>query len=387
MAKALCQTANSNEFRSIEQLNVSRQMRILDRYLLKEVAFTWGGVTSILMLVTFGTFLSGTLKDVARGAIPAQLLFSTMGLRSIETLTVLLPLSLFLAILLSFGRLYRDSEMSVLSACGYSRFNLYRPVAWLALPGSLILLVLALWVSPWAAKTSKEMVNEAARTISVAGLQAGRFHEIANNDGVVYVETISDDGDRFTNAFIHSERNGRKDVITAKHGFQYVDPDSGARYLALFEGFRSEGMPGQGDYRWMRFERNDIRLPESDDTRLVLRRDAYTLAELRATPEPANQAEIHWRLAPALAAIVLCALAVPLSRTTPRQGFYGNLIVAVLLYVIYANLLGMGKSWLQDGTLPIQLGLWWVHLSVALLTLWLLRGRRPRSQKQRGVIP
>ena len=133
-----------------------------------------------------------------------------------------------------------------------------------------VLLVLALWVSPWATRTSKEMINEATRTISVAGLQAGRFHQIASNDGVVYVETISEDGDSFTNAFIHTEKNGRKDVITADHGYQYVDPESGARYLALFDGFRSVGVPGQGDYRWMHFERNDIRLPETEDTGAVL---------------------------------------------------------------------------------------------------------------------
>jgi lipopolysaccharide export system permease protein len=359
-------------------------VRILDRYLVKEVALTWGAVTSILMLTTVGMFLSGTLKAVARGAVPAELLLSTMALRSIETLTVLLPLSLFLSILLSFGRLYRDSEMSVLSACGYSRINLYRPVAWLALPGFLVLLVLALWVSPWATRTSKEMINEATRTISVAGLQAGRFHQIASNDGVVYVETISEDGNNFTNAFIHTEVDGRKDVITAGHGFQYVDADTGARYLALFDGFRSEGMPGKGDYRLMHFERNDIRLPEAVDKSLVLKRAAYTLAELQATPDRANAAEFQWRLAPAFAALVLCALAVPLSRTTPRQGIYGNLIMAVLLYVIYANFLGMGKSWLTDGTLPMVVGLWWVHLGVVVLTLWLLRDRRAGRRKKPG---
>ena len=358
-------------------------MRILDRYLAKEVAITWVAVTSILMSITVGMFLSGTLKAVARGAVPAELLLATLGLRCIETLTVLLPLSLFLSILLSFGRLYRDSEMAVLSACGYSRFNLYRPVLWLLGPGVLALLVQALWVSPWAARTSKELINEATRTISVAGLQPGRFHQIASNDGVIYVETISEDGDRFTNAFIHTERDGRKDVITAAHGFQYVDPATDARYLALFDGFRSEGVPGQGDYRWMHFERNDIRLPESEDKTLVLKRDALTLAELSVGADRANAAEIHWRLAPALAAIVLCALAVPLSRTTPRQGIYGNLIVAVLIYVIYANFLGMGKSWLVDGTLPIAVGLWWVHLGVVALTLWLLRDSLWQLWKQR----
>ena len=357
-------------------------MLILDRYLVKEVAFTWVAVTSVLMLTTVGMFLSGTLKEVARGVVPADLLLSTMGLRCIETLTVVLPLSLFLSILLSFGRLYRDSEMSVLSACGYSRFNLYRSVTWLAVPGSLALLVLALWVSPWASRTSKEMIKEATRTISVAGVQAGRFHQIARNDGVVYVETISEDGDSFTNAFIHTERDGRKDVITAAHGFQYLDPETGERYLALFEGFRSEGVPGQGDYRWMRFERNDIRLPQTEDKGLVLKRAAYTLAELRATSDLANKAEIQWRLAPALAAIVLCALAVPLSRTTPRQGVYGNMIVAVLLYVVYVNLLGIGKSWLVDRTLPIAMGLWWVHLCVILLTFWLLRDHLSRHRKR-----
>jgi lipopolysaccharide export system permease protein len=350
---------------------------------MREIGITWLAVTAILTLITLGLFLGDTLSDVARGTLPAQLLFATFGLRSVESFTVLLPLSLFLSIMLALGRLYRDSEMAVLSACGVSRFNLYRPLFRLLVPLCIALLVMGLWVSPWALRTAKTMLRVATQSISVAGLQAGRFHEIAANDGVVYVETLSREG-AFTNAFIHTERQGRKDVITAKRGYQYTDEQTGARYLALLDGFRSEGVPGQADYRWMHFARNDVRLPDREDNGVVLKHGARTLAQLTDDPQPPDYAELHWRLAPAMAALVLAVLAVPLSRTTPRQGYYGNLVMAILIYVIYANVLAVGRSWLERGELNPWFGLWWVHGLVLITALVLLRNR---VQRRRSPAP
>jgi lipopolysaccharide export system permease protein len=287
--------------------------------------------------------------------------------------------------MLALSRFYRDSEMAVLSAFGVSRFDLYRPLIWLVVPGCVLLLILAMWVSPWALRTNKTMINDAKRDVSVAGLQAGKFHQIATNDGVVYVESISEDGVHFSNAFIHTERNDRKDVVTARSGYQYEDEISGARFLALFDGFRSEGIPGQADYRWMHFARNDIRLPviEGDDD-FVLKIGALTLAELEDRPANIQWAEWHWRLAPAMAALVLTLLAVPLSRSSPRQGYYGNLIVAILAYVIYANLLAVSKSWLEAGQLSGAIGLWWVHSLVILAAGLMLRN--PLASKRRRVL-
>ena len=360
----------------------SRPMRILDQYLLREIARSLLAVTIILLLTTVGLFLGDTLADVARGRVPAELLLSQLGLRSVEALSVLVPLSVFLGIMLSLGRLYRDSEMVVMSACGVSRAYPYRPLVRIVLPTMALLLVLGLWVSPWAQRTAKEMVADAAARVTVAGLQPGRFQPIAARDSVVYVESVDPDG-VFHNAFLHIDRDGRKDIVTAREGFQYQDPDTGARYLALLDGLRSEGVPGQADFRMMRFERNDVRVPDPEEGQAGLKHGALPLAELLEDTGPAEWAELHWRLAPALALLALTALAVPLSHTRPREGYYGNLVLGVLVYIVYANLLALGRSWLDKGDLPPWVGLWWLP-AIALVAAVLLirpprRQRRPRA--------
>jgi len=301
-------------------------VRIIRGYLIREIILSFLAVGFILLLTTVGLFFGDILADVAAGRVPAALLFSQVGLRSIETLTILLPISLFLAIMLSFGRMSRDSEMIALRALGYGHRQLIRPIAYLAVPLAVLMLVVGLWVSPWAIRSAKVAVKQASQEMSVSGLQPGRFHVFAARDSVVYVEEIQSPDSGFSHAFIHSEKEGRKDVVTAQSGFQYQDPETGARYLALVDGFRSEGVPGRGDYRLMRFARNDVRLPDPVETDKELKRKAWLLEDLLQDSDPLNLAEIHWRVAPACSVLVLCFLALPLSRSKPRQGYYGNLI-------------------------------------------------------------
>ncbi len=360
-------------------------MGIADRYLLRVVGLTWLGVLAILLCLTVGLAVGDTLSDVARGRVPSDLLMTQLGLNTIEGSTILLPLSLFLGIILGFGRLYRDQELTVLAACGMGQFSLFRSLAWLAVPLLLVMTVLSMWVSPWALRTSKSLLAAAASEMSVSGLQEGRFHEFASGGSVVYVAGLLPDGG-FRNAFIHVDREGRKDIVTAASGFQYQDAD-GARYLALVDGERSEGVPGEGDYRWMKFARNDIRMPDPGEQQVITKFGALPLAEVLAGDSPHHHAELHWRMAPVAALAVLILLAVPLSRTTPRKGYFGNMVMAIMIYVTYANLLAIGTSWLEDDPPWRSLGLWWIHLSGVGLALWLLRNRHRRPGRAgRAVI-
>lgn len=351
-------------------------MGIADRYLLRVVTLTWLGVLAVLLCVTVGLAVGDTLADVARGRVPSDLLVTQLGLKTLEGSIILLPLSLFLGIILAFGRLYRDQELTVLAACGLGQRGLYRPLAGLVIPLLIAITVLALWVAPWALRTSKTLLAKAASEMSVAGLQAGRFHEFASGGSVVYVGGLEADG-TFTDAFIHIDRDGRKDIVTADSGFQYQDAN-GARYLALKDGERSEGVPGQGDYRWMKFARNDIRLPEPGEQQVITKLGALPLGEVMSGNSPHHYAEFHWRVAPIAALLVLTLLAVPLSRTTPRRGYFGNLVLAIMIYVTYANLLAIGTAWLEDDPPWRAAGLWWVHLAGFSLALWLLRNRHRR---------
>lgn len=355
-------------------------MKVLDRYLLRETARSLAALVTLLFLVTVGLYLGETLTEIASGAVPADLLLNLLALKSLEALSILLPLAMFLATVLTLGRLYRDSEMVVMSACGYGRVRTIAPVARLAVPLAVLLLVHGLWVSPWADRTAREQIAQASADVSVAGLQPGRFQPIAARNSVFYVEALDREG-RFRNAFVHMDRGGRKDIVTARRGYQTVDPATGARYVVLLDGLRSEGVPGEADFRMVSFARNDIRLPDPPEVEARLKLSALTLAELVAAGGPAEWGELHWRLAPCLATLALAALAVPLARTRPREGYYGNLVLAVLAYVAYFNLLALGRAWLEADQLPRALGLWWLPFATLLLAAGLLRPgmRRPRA--------
>lgn len=367
-------------------------LRILDRYLLRELMASFLAVTAVLLLITLGDTLIAVLNQIASGRVPAELLVALVALRAVDGLNVLLPLAAFLGVLLAFGRLYRDSEMAVLAASGFSLRQVFRALALMLLPIAAVLGALAFWIAPAAVRLSQQMIDEANRSLLIAGLEPGRFVALPGREGVIRVGGMSPSGAQFEHMFVESERinddgSTRIDIVTARSGELYRDTAGGDRYLALHDGFRVEGRPGQDDFRLLRFARNDIRLAENDtvDNSDAVQRSAPT-GELWTSSKPVQQAELHWRLAPMVSVLVLGLLALPLARTHPRQPRYGGIIIAVLAYILYANSLALGRSWMVQGELPMAWGFWWIYVPTALIAVWLIRrsGRLPVPRSARG---
>jgi lipopolysaccharide export system permease protein len=372
------------------------RLRIVDRYLLRELGSNFLGATFILLLIVVGTAVADLLAKIARGRIPADLLFTLIALRSVDALTVLMPLAVFLGVLLAYGRLWRDSEMAVLQSSGLDLGGVARPLALLIVPTRFLLATISFWLAPAAVRLSQTLLEEANRSLIIAGLEPGRFIELPGKDGEIYVGEMSSDGTEFKRMFVENERvindannkdNGktRIDVITATHGYLYHDADGVGRYLALLDGFRVEGTLGQDDYRLMRFERNDIKLPdnESDDNDTAAKRSAPTRVLFRNPDDPVMRAEIHWRLAAPLSALVLTLLALPLSKSSPREPRYARLLVAVLAWWVFNTGLGLGRSWISQGKLAPGFGFWWVYLPTIAMAAWLIlkSQRMPRVKK------
>lgn len=364
-------------------------LRIIDRYLLRELGFSFLGVTVVLLLISIGETLIAVLNQVARGRVPADLLVAMISLRAVDSLNVLLPLAVFLGVLLAYGRLYRDSEMSVLSASGLDIRGLMRPLALLVVPIAVVLALIAFWVAPAAVRFSQHLVDEANRSLLIAGLEPGRFVSLPGREGIIYVGDMSPEGSKFTRMFVESEQldadgTSQINIITARGGELYRDTSGGDRFLALTDGFRVEGTPGQDDFRLLRFQRNDIKLADNDavDSSEAVKRAAPS-GELWGSEEPLQRAELHWRLAPVISVFVLALMALPLSRSNPRQPRYASLIVAVLGYIIYANFLALGRVWMVHGKVPMSVGLWWVYVPAILIALWLIqRNQRLRPRKK-----
>jgi lipopolysaccharide export system permease protein len=371
------------------------RLRIVDRYLVRELATNFLGATFILLLIVVGTAVADLLAKIARGKIPPDLLFKLIALRSVDALTVLMPLAVFLGVLLAYGRLWRDSEMAVLQSSGLDLGGLARPLALLIVPTMIALGTISFWLAPAAVRLSQTLLEEANRSLIIAGLEPGRFIELPGKDGEIYVGEMSSDGTEFKRMFVESERietaegkdkgKTKVDVITATHGFLYHDADGVGRYLALMDGFRVEGKLGEDDYRLMRFARNDIKLPdnENDDNDTAAKRSAPTRVLWRTPDDPIMRAELHWRLAAPLSALVLVLLALPLSKSSPREPRYARLLIAVLTWWVFNTGLGLGRSWISQGKLAPGFGFWWVYIPTIALAAWMIwrSQRMPRAKR------
>jgi len=342
----------------------------LDRYLSSEIARSVLAALVVLGMVSLGGVFADLLGEMARGKVPPSLLLSQMGLRLVRYLPLILPLALLLGYLLALGRLYRDSEMHVLSAAGVGPRRLLRPVLMVALPALAVIAFSSLWLGPWADRMARAMVVEANKNLLVAGLEPGRFTPMSNG-GVAYAGSMTSDGTRLGRVFVYRQRGERMDVATARSGELYRE--HGARVLALLDGFRVEG-PAAGtglDYRLMRYARNEMQLPRADDTRASDDPAFKPTVALLQDRSPASAAQLHWRIAPPLLALAFVLLSVPLSRSSPRQARYGSVLLAFMAYLVSIFLMILGTQWLTEGRLPAAAGLWWLLLPMLALSVWL----------------
>ncbi|MBE0511007.1 MAG: LPS export ABC transporter permease LptF [Chromatiales bacterium] len=361
---------------------------IIQRYLLREIALSFLAVSLVLGLM----FLSGTfvrlLAETLEGRYPANLLFSLFALRSLGSMVLLLPFALFMAVMITLGRFYRDSEMAVLSACGFGPLQLFRTVALAAVSGAVLVGGLSLWVAPWAETRSAMVVAEAGARVGVEGIMPGQFNTLPGGS-VVYVEHIDAASKQLQGVFavLHSE--GQQHQLSAARGREYLEPSSGDRYLLLEDGYRYEGQHGQAAFRIMYFVEHGIRIQERAVAPAAQRRSGSSSLELWRSGGAADQIELQWRLAMPLTTLILALLAVPLSRSSPRQGRLLGLFLGVVVYMAYNNALSIGRSMLNAGDLPLWFGLWWVHLLAAALIAWLLWRQlnmpAPRRSTRRGV--
>jgi lipopolysaccharide export system permease protein len=356
-------------------------LRVLDRYLTREVGQTWLTVTLVLLAILISNQFARILGDAASGKLPKDAVFTLLGLTSLNYLTILIPLALFLSVMLALGRLYKDSEMSAMIACGVGPMQIYRPLMRLTLVVAVVVGAMSMVAAPWALRQVEQIKDGAEREAQIDALGAGQFR---SNGGVVfYAEGRTADG-QLSNVFLERVREGRVEAVVARRAEQKNDAARGLSVMVLYDGRRYEGVPGQSSFRIVDFAEHGIPIAFASRDDRAVSVEAMPLAQLAAMPGPEASAQWHWRLAAPVSTLFLVALAVPLSRTRPRQGRYGKLAVAILVYIVYANLMGAGRAWLEDGALPGVVGLWWVHLLVGAFAAYLLismygsrRVRRP----------
>jgi lipopolysaccharide export system permease protein len=343
--------------------------RILDRYVLREVLTSWVVVTGVLLIILLTNQMARVLARAAENQYPRQVVLELIGLGALQDLSILMPIGLLLGVMLAFGRLYHDSEVTAALACGVGAGRLYWPVTLLAAVVTLALAWLTLDLGPQAVVRSLSLRSAALRAGQFAPISPGHFRVFGGSSGaVVYAEGLARDGS-LSHVFVEREYDGRVQVAVADRARHAVAADGRTHTLTLYHGERIEGVPGSAEFRIVHFAEHviPVEVPKLADEVIAL--EAVPTRELLQSSDPAARAELHWRVALPIMCIVLTLLAVPLSRLRPRQGRFARVWLAVLIYLLYSNLISAGKVWIARGTLPEPLGLWWVHATVVLLAL------------------
>lgn len=341
---------------------------IIERFLARDFLVTQAAVTAVLMLVIIGGVLGRVLRDVAEGRIPLDVLPALVAFGSIKALMLLWPVGLFLAFLLVLGRLQRDSELVAMQAGGVSFARIYRAIFLVAGPSSLLLLFLMSFAVPQVESMVDRLRDQAQLRSDLVGITPGRFLRSRVGDQVFFAERFSPDREALLNVFIYHENKGEAQVTVAARAIAEVAGDS--RYLILEDGHRYVGVPGEGNFQMLDFDRLRMQVPDPTLIQPRWNQDSLPTGVLwERRNERWYRAELEWRMALPISVLMLALIALPLGLSPPRSGRYARIPLAIVTYVVYANFMIMGKSWLSAGQLPLWVGLWWVH--VIPLTVWL----------------
>jgi lipopolysaccharide export system permease protein len=252
-----------------------------------------------------------------------------------------------------------------------------RPLFNLLLPVTAVLLFIGLFLSPAAASTVQQKLEDAFRNAAEWGLQTGKFHVLKGGDLVLYVEAVEKDGRTLRHVFIQQKQDDREQVWNAEKGYYWLDRDTGNRYLTLENGQITEGGDASLDFGIISFSRNDLKLPQPENQSKSVALEARSSHEILFSADPGDIAEIQWRISSAIAAIVMGLLAIPLAHSAPGEGRGGRALMGILAYTVYANLIYMSRSWIAEGAIPAILGMWWIHVLVLIVALvWLQRQGR-----------
>jgi len=348
-------------------------------------------VFSTLLVVWLSVLLVRLLGDAAGGSIGADVVFGLATFSSITALPVILSVSLFIAVLTTVTRNFRESEMVVWFASGLSLKDWIGPVMRLAVPAAMLIAFLTLFASPWAYRQIAEYRQRYEQRSDLSKVTAGQFIETENGARVFFAEDPVNEGDELGKVVARINDEGWLSVVTANSA-RVETQDNGDRFLVLSQGHRYDLKPGQTEFRLLDFQRYGFRLEgEGDTTPEALRAQAESQIKARPTQQLFNDnndnadSQIMWRLALPLAALNLALLAIPLGAVNPRLGRSGDVLIAGLVGLLYMNLINLSRGWIGTGQLNFYLGIWLVHaifLALMVFMMWRkLRIRPPKSPK------
>ncbi len=354
---------------------------IIARYITKEIAWTFLVIVSVLLFIALSNKFALYLAKAATGDLPISLVFKVMGLYVPELLSLLLPLSLFVAILFALGRIHADSEMTVLATAGVGWGVITRIIVLFSLPIMVLIGLYTLWLAPIITEYRDQTLAEAESVAIMQSLLPGRFQRLMDEKMVFYLEDIllkekNTGEERELQGIFIAEQPGSSSfgenytLITAESA--RLEKEKDKDYLVLKNGYRYQGTPGKADYKIVQFSEYGRSLELQADANSSDIEKLKTTHDLLQSSNSQDIGELQWRVSIPLTIPILALLAIPLARVQPRQGRFAKFLPAIIIYILYYNLVAVSKRWLIAGSLSSWIGVWWVHAVVLLLSLSLL---------------
>jgi lipopolysaccharide export system permease protein len=347
---------------------------IFERAVRREFAQAAAGISVALLAILTSTQLIRLLKDAAGGTIAPEAVLSLLGFAALNFMPILLSLTLFVSILLSLSRAYRDSEMVVWFSCGQPLTAWARPVLRFALPIVVAIAVLSGFLSPWANYNTAEYKQQLSARSDVSQVSPGAFREAKKGQRIFFVEALADDASQVGNVFVASMQDGKLGVVMSNSGHQEF-AENGDRFVVLENGRRYEVEPGSPEFKVMEFERYKVRTEDGEAKPSERLPNRMPITELVLDDSNSARGELLWRIGMPVSALILALLAIPLSYVNPRAGRSANMLIAILIYAIYSNLISVSQAWVAQGKLSFWIGVWVVHALMLLPLAWLFYRR------------
>ncbi len=344
------------------------KLTVLDKLISSDMLKTVSAVLSVIVVIIVSRKFIRVLDKAIAGQISNDTLLSILGLKMLVACVTFLPAATFMAILMVLGRMYRDQEMTAISASGGGVTVIYRAIFVFIFPLSLISTGLSLTVAPWAEEKIQTFTQKDQESADLRGIVEGKFSEYSQGDLVFYVEKI-DEKKRLHRIFVQHRQKEKVAIMSAETG-RMVNLDDG-RYMMLEHGERVLGQAGKYEFTIEKFDEYGVRI-DTNDSPIYLQQQAKKAQLLWESKNILDVAEIQRRLAIPLGILLLSFVAVPLAELSPRGGVYGNMLVGFLIYFSYSNLVSVSHTWVIKQTIPAWFGLVGVNLLLIIIGFILL---------------
>jgi lipopolysaccharide export system permease protein len=344
------------------------------RSLIQELVSTAAGAFLILIGIVIAQRAGNFIRLAAKGILPNDAITTMLGFSMIKFLPMILSLTLFLTVLMTLSRWYRDSEMVIWFSSGISITGWIRPILGFVTPVIVFVAVLSLFVMPWATNKGEEYRTELESRDDLASISPGVFKESNNGERVFFIESFDELGNVVKNIFVQSIQHQKLGIIVAAEGHRAIE-ENGDHFVVMESGRRYQGSRGSAEFSTTQFEQYAIRVEAKEVKEKPSSTQSKSSQELLQSKNNVNNAELQWRMAIPISALILSLLAIPLSALDPRAGRSANFALALVIYIIYNNLLSIMQAWIAQGRVHGMIGLWPVHALFLSLTIYMFYRR------------